>query len=162
MASGLVNAATFQAPDAKKEEFRRYLERSGVIDALTKVLVGLYEEPDKPANALDFIKMTLGAPTGVDVEALKAENEQMRIKCDEMALKLEEANKKLEEAPKEEELVSSELSAKGGASRRAEGRLVPASGGATRLAAREWEASRQQDHGVVQVEGSIEAAAAVR
>ena len=25
-----------QAPDAKKEEFRRYLERSGVIDALTK------------------------------------------------------------------------------------------------------------------------------
>ena len=49
-----------------------------------------------------FIKMTLGAPSGVDVEALKAENEQMRIKCDEMALKLEEANKKLEEAPKEE------------------------------------------------------------
>ena len=25
-----------QTPDAKKEEFRRYLERSGVIDALTK------------------------------------------------------------------------------------------------------------------------------
>ena len=95
-------ASTFESPDARKEEFRRYLERSGVIDALTKVLVGLYEEPEKPAQALDFIKMTLGAPTGVDVEALKAENEQMRIKCDEMALKLEEANKKLEEAPKEE------------------------------------------------------------
>lgn len=99
MASGLINAATFQAPDAKKEEFRRYLERSGVIDALTKVLVGLYEEPEKPANALDFIKMTLGAPTGVDVEALKAENEQLRLKCDEMTLKLEEATKKLEEMP---------------------------------------------------------------
>jgi len=102
MAAALVNAATFQAPDAKKEEFRRYLERSGVIDALTKVLVGLYEEPEKPANALDFIKMTLGAPTGVDVEALKAENEQLRLKCDEMALKLEEANKKLEELQLEE------------------------------------------------------------
>ena len=25
-----------QSPDTKKEEFRRYLERSGVIDALTK------------------------------------------------------------------------------------------------------------------------------
>jgi len=73
------------------------LERSGVIDALTKVLVGLYEEPEKPANALDFIKMTLGAPTGVDVEALKADNEQLKLKCDEMQAKLDEANKKLEE-----------------------------------------------------------------
>ena len=47
----------------KKEEFRKYLERSGVIDSLTKVLVALYEEPEKPANALDFIKQYLGAPT---------------------------------------------------------------------------------------------------
>ena len=42
-----------QSPDAKKEEFRKYLERSGVIDALTKVLVGLYEEPEKPSNAIE-------------------------------------------------------------------------------------------------------------
>ena len=67
------------------------------------VLVGLYEEPEKPANALEyaptpalgwsrgatapteeppwscahgsFIKMTLGAPTGVDVEALKVRHD---------------------------------------------------------------------------------------
>ena len=43
-------ASTFESPDARKEEFRRYLERSGVIDALTKVLVGLYEEPEKPTR----------------------------------------------------------------------------------------------------------------
>ena len=36
----------YQTPDSKKEEFRKYLEKSGVIDALTKVLVGLYEEPE--------------------------------------------------------------------------------------------------------------------
>lgn len=42
-----------QSPEKKKEEFRQYLERSGVIDALTKVLVGLYEEPEKPANAIE-------------------------------------------------------------------------------------------------------------
>ena len=40
-----------QTPDSKKEEFRKYLEKSGVIDALTKVLVGLYEEPERPPNA---------------------------------------------------------------------------------------------------------------
>mmetsp|Transcript_35902 Transcript_35902/g.78920 ORF Transcript_35902/g.78920 Transcript_35902/m.78920 type:complete len:106 (-) Transcript_35902:342-659(-) len=103
--AAIVNAATsaFQSPDAKKEEFRQYLEKSGVIDALTKVLVGLYEEPEKPANALDFIKLTLGAPTGVDVEQLKAENEQLRTKCTDLEAKLDEVNKKLEElTPKEE------------------------------------------------------------
>ena len=94
----MLNSSSFQSPDTKKEEFRRYLERSGVIDALTKVLVGLYEEPEKPANALDFIKMTLGAPTGVDVDQLKAENEQLRKKSDELTLKLEEVQAKLAEA----------------------------------------------------------------
>merc|ERR1711998_477908 len=82
--------ANLQAPDAKKEEFRAYLQKAGVIDALTKVLVGLYEEPEKPSNAIDFIKMTLGAPSGVDVDALKAENEQLKSKCDDLETKLAE------------------------------------------------------------------------
>ena len=43
-----------------------------------------------------FIKMTLGAPTGVDVEALKAENDQLRKKCDDLSLDLATATKKLE------------------------------------------------------------------
>jgi len=38
----------------EKEEFRHYLENSGVIDALTKVLVGLYEENEKPQNPLEL------------------------------------------------------------------------------------------------------------
>jgi predicted ATP-grasp superfamily ATP-dependent carboligase len=36
------------------------------------VLVGLYEVPEKPANAIDFIKEYLGAPVGVDVDKMKA------------------------------------------------------------------------------------------
>ena len=35
-----------------------------MIDALTKVLVGLYEEPERPPNAVDYIKRYMGAPTG--------------------------------------------------------------------------------------------------
>lgn len=42
-----------QSTETKKEEFRKYLERAGVIDQLTRVLVGLYEETDKPANAIE-------------------------------------------------------------------------------------------------------------
>lgn len=39
---------SYQTTESKKEEFRKYLEQTGVIDQLTKTLVGLYEEPEKP------------------------------------------------------------------------------------------------------------------
>jgi len=91
-----------QSPDAKKEEFRKYLERSGVIDALTKVLVGLYEEPEKPSNAIEFIKMTLGAPTGVDVDQLKAENETLRAEAARLREKVGALEEKLGGAAAEE------------------------------------------------------------
>ena len=42
------------------------------------VLVGLYEEPERPANAVDYVKRYMGAPTGIDVEALRAECEQLK------------------------------------------------------------------------------------
>ena len=49
-----------------------------MIDQLTKVLVGLYEEPEKPSNAVDFIKKSLGAPNETDIDHLKAENEELK------------------------------------------------------------------------------------
>ena len=54
----------FESADTQKEEFRKYLEANGVISQLTKVLVGLYEEAERPQNAIDYIKKYLGAPTG--------------------------------------------------------------------------------------------------
>jgi len=67
-----------QTTEQKKEEFRKYLEKSGVVDQLTKVIVGLYEEPEKPSNAVDFIKKTLGAPSDTDIDILKADNEDLK------------------------------------------------------------------------------------
>ena len=51
--------SSYKPGDSKKEEFRKYLEKAGVLDALTKTLVCLYEEPEKPNNALDFLRKNL-------------------------------------------------------------------------------------------------------
>ena len=85
-----------QTTEQKKEEFRKYLERAGVIDNLTKVLVGLYEEPEKPGNAIEFIKKCLGAPSDTDVESLKAENEDLRRQKAELEKRIEELQRNLD------------------------------------------------------------------
>jgi hypothetical protein len=69
---------------SKKEEFRRYLEKNGVLDALTKVLVGLYEEPERPTHALEYIKRYLGAPANVDIDGLKRENADLKHQVNEL------------------------------------------------------------------------------
>ena len=58
--------------ESKKEEFRKYLEKTGVIDHLTRALVGLYEEGDKPNNSVDYLKKNLGAPVELDSLKLKS------------------------------------------------------------------------------------------
>ncbi|XP_037641613.1 c-Myc-binding protein-like [Sebastes umbrosus] len=67
--------AHYKAPDPKREQFRRYLEKAGVVDSLTSVLVALYEQPEKPSNALEFVKQLLNAvgQTSPDTEALQQE-----------------------------------------------------------------------------------------
>lgn len=60
-----------------------------MIDQLTKVLVGLYEEQEKPGNVIEFIKKSLGEPTDTDVEQLMAENEQLKRQKSELEKKIE-------------------------------------------------------------------------
>nr|VCV25391.1 c-Myc Binding Protein [Mesovelia mulsanti] len=66
---------SYRPIDSKREEFRKYLERCGVMDALTKVLVMLYEEADKPEDALEFVRVNLGdtRPSVAEVEALRSD-----------------------------------------------------------------------------------------
>merc|ERR1711990_1189951 len=92
---GILNMSV-QTTEQKKEEFRKYLERAGVIDQLTKVLVGLYEEPEKPSNAIEFIKKYLGAPSDTDVEQLKAENDTPKKEKNELEKKIQQAKQELE------------------------------------------------------------------
>lgn len=61
---------------------------------LNLVLVGLYEEPERPANAVDYIKRYMGAPAGVDVEALRVEVEQLRAENAKLQTTIKELNAK--------------------------------------------------------------------
>ncbi|XP_061110062.1 c-Myc-binding protein-like isoform X2 [Conger conger] len=60
--------AHYRASESRREQFRRYLEKAGVLDSLTSVLVALYEENDKPSNALE-----LSGPAPAEVEKLRLE-----------------------------------------------------------------------------------------
>ncbi|KYQ91626.1 hypothetical protein DLAC_07398 [Tieghemostelium lacteum] len=86
---------------AEKEEYKQYLEKSGVIDALSKVLVGLYEESEKPSDALEFIKKHLGNSLGVDVDALKQENADLKAEVAVLTQRVDDLSKKLEAANKQ-------------------------------------------------------------
>uniref|UniRef100_A0A3B5M6S0 MYC binding protein n=1 Tax=Xiphophorus couchianus TaxID=32473 RepID=A0A3B5M6S0_9TELE len=84
-----------QVSPADREHFRRYLERSGVVDSLTTLFVSLYEQQEKPAQALEYPSrferlgaMTLTAP---HTQALQQEANDLRQRCE----CLEEENKDL-------------------------------------------------------------------
>lgn len=45
--------------EKKRDEFRKYLENAGAIDNLTKALIKLYEQQDKPSDAVKFIRKNM-------------------------------------------------------------------------------------------------------
>ncbi|CAK9303751.1 unnamed protein product [Gordionus sp. m RMFG-2023] len=51
--------STYKPDDIEREAFRKYLEREGVMDVLTKILLTLYEEKEKPKYPLKYIKEQL-------------------------------------------------------------------------------------------------------
>ncbi|CAK65862.1 unnamed protein product (macronuclear) [Paramecium tetraurelia] len=91
-----------QTTDSKKEEFRKYLEKAGVIDQLTRVLVGLYEEPEKPNNAIDYVKKYLGSPVDIDVDKLKLEYEKLKDENIRLKREVAELKKELQAAQQEQ------------------------------------------------------------
>ncbi|XP_055851473.1 arginine kinase [Episyrphus balteatus] len=112
--------------EAKRTQFRKYLERSGVVDALSKSLIKLYEEQNKPNDAIRFVRkyMCESCPDDAMYDALKVEVEEanrtinrleqelerMKLKVkltpDEIAIKIDEGFKSLME---DEECVDSLL-----------------------------------------------------
>ena len=68
--------------DAKKEEFKKYLEKAGVLELLTKSLVSLYEEPEKPNDAVNYLKKSVGGTDNdkEEITKLQTENDDLKSK----------------------------------------------------------------------------------
>lgn len=84
----MVSFFFFQPIDSKRDEFRKFLERAGLIDLVSKCFIKLYEETEKPENPIEFFRENIG-------DALK---EKMKIKM--LQAELEEAKKEIEELRK--------------------------------------------------------------
>ena len=82
--------------EAKKDEFRAYLEKTGVVDQLTKVLVSLYEETDKPTNPLEFIKRNMSEPEEIDQDNLKNEYLKLKEENEKLRQRVTELQKQIE------------------------------------------------------------------
>ncbi|XP_066395844.1 uncharacterized protein [Miscanthus floridulus] len=96
--AGQETAREGQGPDREaKKAFRKYLESSGALDTLTKVLVALYEENDKPSSAVEFVQQKLGGPSISDYEKLKAEKLDLQLKYDKLLETQKETCRQLEE-----------------------------------------------------------------
>merc|ERR1712109_368606 len=95
--------------DAKREEFRKYLEREGVLEFLTNSLVSLYEESDKPTNALDYLKKNVAGreveetkqkfeSQEIEIKNLKRTVEDLKTENSTLSSKVARLEKQLEEA----------------------------------------------------------------
>ncbi len=65
--------------------------------SLLPVLVGLYEEPERPPNAVEYVKKFIGAPQQDDVAAIKAENQRLLEELNQVKSAFQELNAKIAE-----------------------------------------------------------------
>lgn len=82
--------------DKKRQEFRKYLEATGVTEKLTLALMKLYQQENKPADPIEYIRKYLNGESPDDEEKL---GEELQVKIDDFA----EEKKKTEETDKEVE-----------------------------------------------------------
>lgn len=80
------------------------MEKAGVLDSLMSVLVTLYEEPEKPDNALEFVKQHLAAVVSPPPETEALQQEVMELR--EKYARLMQENKELKNRLQHYEAVS--------------------------------------------------------
>ena len=81
--------------NTRRENFHKYLETGGALEQLTAALVELYEQPEQPSDPLNFIRQLLGAGSGVNVDSLVRENQELKAKINSLQQTISELESKL-------------------------------------------------------------------
>ncbi len=89
-----------QTIEGKRDEFTAYLEKSGVVDNLTEVLINLYEEGEKPKFPTDYIKANLKSSNAGENEVI-IQNNKLREENKKLKQRVAELEKIIEKMKKE-------------------------------------------------------------
>merc|ERR1712072_1438295 len=89
--------SSIKVPTSQREEFKKYLEKTGIQEKLVKMLVDLYEEPQKPSDPWAYFKSLFEAEDAesADIESLKQENKQMKAQLADAEAKIKDLEGKL-------------------------------------------------------------------
>ncbi|XP_055593939.1 c-Myc-binding protein [Uranotaenia lowii] len=85
--------SSFKPIDGSKEDFRKYLDRKGVLDAITKVLIKC--NSDRPENAIEYLLDNLGEKLKDKDTIARLENDLNDARNEIEALKQEIDNLKV-------------------------------------------------------------------
>ena len=92
-----------QPTEGKRDEFTSYLEKAGVVENLTEVLINLYEETERPKFPTEYIKANLKSSDAKDNEAIlqnnkiREENRKLKQRIIELERNIERIRKDIEE-----------------------------------------------------------------
>lgn len=93
--------------EKKRDEFRSYLECAGVIDSLSKALIKLYEQSEKPEDAVKFLrdKMCEECPTEEEFTEVKSKYEEAMDQIEKLQRELSSLKGNLRKSPSEIQLA---------------------------------------------------------
>ncbi|XP_053969385.1 arginine kinase [Anastrepha ludens] len=89
--------------ESKRVQYRKYLERAGVIDALSKALIKLYEEQNKPDDAIRFVRkfMCESCPDDDQFDMMKSDLEEANKTIARLEQELERLRSQIKKTPEE-------------------------------------------------------------
>ena len=91
---------TSSSLEAKTDRFTQYLDRSTAVDLISKALVALYEQPQKPEDPISFIRSFIGGTVLEDVAATQREVAELRERNEKLEGEVEGMRKEVEAARK--------------------------------------------------------------
>ncbi|CRK97683.1 CLUMA_CG011063, isoform A [Clunio marinus] len=101
--------------ESKRDGFRKYLESTGMTEKLTTALMKLYQEEERPVDAVGYVKNFLSPGdsenciTPEKFEALQAEVEKVTKERDRLTLDLAEAKGSIKKSASEIDLALTNL-----------------------------------------------------